>query len=429
MPTYLFISGKNWMLSLAELTAYFSTRNSKFEVQYFSREFFVIDLEKNLESSAVADLGGTIKIGQPKTTLPTQIVKEAFLNKNKQAQKQIIKTIAASNIPVGMTPEKFLFGVSVYFTDNTLSPVSGRMQRFFGSAIKEELAGLGKKANFMGYSVERKQAQLSHVEVLKKNLVKNQAEVLFCIGKTETWIATTIAVHNPFEFQKRDVFKPNQRVIFGMPPRLARIMVNLSACTEGKTLLDPFCGVGTILQEALMEKATVVGMDVNPWCIKATQENLEWLTREYELVNADFRVLLGEVGRMAEKVGLESIDCIVSEPDLGPALREVPTGPYAQKIIEKLEPLFFGFIEEAYRTLKPKGHLVLVTPYIKTRSNEPVTMPIGDHLESVGFKRIYSFSTEMFSKNLDVGRLTHSASLVEMDERHKIGREIHILEK
>jgi tRNA G10 N-methylase Trm11 len=429
MPTYLFISGKNWMLSLAELTAYFSTRNSKFEVQYFSREFFVIDLEKNLESSAVADLGGTIKIGQPKTTLPTQIVKEAFLNKNKQAQKQIIKTIAASNIPVGMTPEKLLFGVSVYFTDNTLSPVSGRMQRFIGSAIKEELAGLGKKANFMGYSVERKQAQLSHVEVLKKNLVKNQAEVLFCVGKAETWIATTIAVHNPFEFQKRDVFKPNQRVIFGMPPRLARIMVNLSACTEGKTLLDPFCGVGTILQEALMEKATVVGMDVNPWCIKASQENLEWLTKEYELVNADFRVLLGEVGRMAEKVGLESIDCIVSEPDLGPALREVPTVPYAQKIIEKLEPLFFGFIEEAYRTLKPKGHLVLVTPYIKTRSNEAVTMPIGDQLESVGFKRIYSFSTEMFSKNLDVGRLTHSASLVEMDERHKIGREIHILEK
>ena len=429
MPTYLFISGKNWILSLAELTAYFSARNNKFEVQYFSREFFVINLEKNLDTSAMADLGGTIKIGQPKTTLPTQIVKEAFLNKNKQAQKQITKSIATSNIPAGMTPEKVLFGVSVYFTDNTFSPVSGRMQRFIGSAVKDELAGLGKKANFMGYSAERKQAQLSHVEVLKKNLVENQAEVLFCIGKTETWIATTIAVHNPFEFQKRDIYKPNQRVIFAMPPRLARIMVNLSACAEEKTLLDPFCGVGTILQEALLEKAAVVGMDVNPWCVKATEENLEWLTREYELGNADFRVLLGDVGRMAEKVGLESVDCIVSEPDLGPALREIPTGPYAQKIIEKLEPLFFRFIEEAYKALKPKGRLVLVTPYIKTRSNEAVTMPIDDQLERVGFKRIYAFSIDMFSKNLDVGRLTHCASLVEMDERHKIGREIHILEK
>jgi len=56
-------------------------------------------------------------------------------------------------------------------------------------------------------------------------------------------------------------------------------------------------------------------------------------------------------------------------------------------------------------------------------------MPIGDQLERVGFKRIYAFLIDMFSKNLDVGRLTHSASLVEMDERHKIGREIHILEK
>jgi tRNA G10 N-methylase Trm11 len=303
------------------------------------------------------------------------------------------------------------------------------MQRFIGSAVKDELAGLGKKANFIGYSVERKQAQLTHVEVLKKNLVENQAEVLFCIGKTESWIATTIAVHNPFEFQKRDVYKPNQRVIFAMPPRLARMMVNLSACTEEKTLLDPFCGVGTILQEALLEKAAVVGMDVNPWCVKASEENLEWLTREYGLDNSDFRILQGDASKIAEKVGLESVDCIVSEPDLGPALREVPTGPYAQKIIEKLEPLFFEFIEEAYRALKPKGRLVLVTPFIKTRSKEAVTMLIGDQLERVGFKRIYAFPVDIFSENLEVGRLTHSASLVEMDERHIIGREIHILEK
>ena len=47
-----------------------------------------------------------------------------------------------------------------------------------------------------------------------------------------------------------------------------------------------------------------------------------------------------------KRLGQEAVDCIVCEPDLGPALRQVPTGPYAEKIIEKLEPLFFGF----YRT-------------------------------------------------------------------------------
>ncbi len=70
----------------------------------------------------------------------------------------------------------------------------------------------------------------------------------------------------------------------------------------------------------------------------------------------------GDVGRLAEKVGQETVDCIVTEPDLGPALRQVPTGPYAQKIIEKLEPLFFGLVDQASKVLKKDGRLVLVTP-------------------------------------------------------------------
>ena len=70
-------------------------------------------------------------------------------------------------------------------------------------------------------------------------------------------------------------------------------------------------------------------MDKNAWCVKAAEENLQCLTSEYELGGADFRVVQGEVDRLAEKVGLESVICIVSVPDLGPALREIPTGPYA----------------------------------------------------------------------------------------------------
>ena len=71
-------------------------------------------------------------------------------------------------------------------------------------------------------------------------------------------------------------------------------------------------------------------------------------------------------------MGVESVDCIVSEPDLGPALKETPTGPYAQKIITKLEPLFMDFMEQSYQVLRPNGRLVLVTPYIRTRSREAV---------------------------------------------------------
>jgi tRNA G10 N-methylase Trm11 len=432
MQTQLFISGKNWMLSLAELTAYFKTREIAFEIQFFSGEFFALSFEKDFDVSAIADLGGTIKIAEVKTKFPTETIREAFLKKNKQVKAQIAESLARSGLVAGMekTSEKVEFGVSVYCTESTLRSMSGGIQRFVGSTVKKELADLGKKANFMGFASDRKQAQLSHVEVLKKKLVENKTEVLFCIGRTETWVATTVAVHNPFEFQKRDIYKPNQRKIFGMPPRLARMMVNLSACRSGKVLLDPFCGVGTILQEALLEKAMVVGMDVNPWCVKAATENLEWLTKEYELAEADFRVLQGDVNRLVEKIGQETMDCIVCEPDLGPALRQVPTGPYAEKIILKLEPLYFGFVEQAYRALKPGGRLVLVTPYMKTRSKQSVTMPIGEKLESLGFKVARAFSKEMFSQSAGgLERLINAASLVEMDERHMIGREIHIIEK
>ena len=421
------------MLSLAELTSYFKAREIDFEIQLFSGEFFVLSFKEDFAAPAVmADLGGTIKIAEVKTKFSTETVKEAFLKKNKQAKIEMTESLAAGSLVEGMakSPEKELFGVSVYCTESTLRSSSSAIQRFVGSTVKDTLALLGKKANFMGFGSDRKLAQLSHVEVLKKNLVARKAEVLFCIGRSETWVATTVAVHNPFEFQKRDIYKPNQRKIFGMPPRLARMMVNLSACKIGKVLLDPFCGVGTILQEALQEKAMVVGMDVNPWCVKAATENLEWLVREYGLEGADFRVLQGNVNKLVEKVGQETMDCIVCEPDLGPALRQVPTGPYAEKIIQKLEPLYIGFLEQAYMTLKPSGRLVMVTPYIKTRIRQSITMPINEKLDELGFRRVYAFSKEMFSQNAGgLDNLLHAASLVEMDERHMIGREIHILEK
>jgi tRNA G10 N-methylase Trm11 len=432
MPTELFISGKNWKLSLAELASYFKAREIKFEMQFFSKEFFAVNIEEGLGAGIMEDLGGTIKIGEAKTKFPTQSVKEAFLERNKQAQSQIAASLASSGLVDEMdkSAEKLFFGVSVYCAEKTLRQLSGVIQRFVGSTVKDELAGYGKKSKFMGFSKDRRLAQLSHVEVLKKKLVENKAEVLLCVGKQETWVATTVAVHNPFEFQKRDVYKPNQRKIFAIPPRIARIMVNLSACTPRKVLLDPFCGVGTILQEALLARANVVGVDVNPWCVKAANENLEWITREYSLANAEFRVVQGDVGRLTQTIGQQTVDCIVTEPDLGPALHQIPTGPYALKIMRKLEPLYFTFVEEAHKVLKKGGRLVLVTPYIITRSGQPVGMPIDAKLESSGFRKVQPFSSEMFSPKIsEIEELTNASSLIEVNERHKIHREIQICEK
>jgi tRNA G10 N-methylase Trm11 len=92
--------------------------------------------------------------------------------------------------------------------------------------------------------------------------------------------------------------------------------------------------------------------------------------------------------------------------------------------------LYIGFVEEAHRVLKRNGRLALVTPYFITRSGQAVTMPIEEKLVNCGFKAVQPFSKEMFSDNTTgVEELVNMRSLIEVDEHHKVGREIHIYEK
>ena len=430
---YIFIPGKNWKLSLAELILFLRAREVEFKVLSFSREFFVIQTEEKTNTIDASSLGGNIKIGLAEKTIPTELFEKTFAQKDSEAKTQLSQGIASSNLPseiLEKVTERYLFGVSVYCSDEALGPVANKIHRFIGSTIKNELAKREVRSEFMGFPRDRPQPQLTHVEVLKKKLVENKSEILVCIDKTQAWLGKTIGVHDPFEFQKRDIGKPNQRAIFAIPPRLARIMVNLSACIPGKTLLDPFCGVGTILQEALLSKAEVIGIDSNSWCVEAAIENLEWLSREYALRNGEFRVLKGDTLRLKSIVG-SNIDCIVTEPDLGPALKDVPTSAYAQKIIDNLTPLFYGFLEQAHDVLKKGGRLVLVTPCLKTRSGKPIAMRTEKKAQEVGFEMVYPFGTNETFKSYDYVKedMRIMRRFVDMAERHKTGREIHVFQK
>lgn len=430
--TRVFVPGKNWRLSLAELASFLEARGITFRICAFSPQFFLVESGEGAGSLNVADLGGIIKIGSVAKSFPKVSLEAAFLQKNKESKTEIKEEILSSGIIDAMLEKaqgKYVFGVSVYGAEETLWPVSKVIQRFVGSSIKRELRAQGVKAEFMGFSRDRTYPQLTHVEVLKKNMVENRAEVLLCVGKEQAWLAGTTAVHNPFEFQKRDVGKPKQRKIFAMPPRLARIMVNLSSCTAGKVLIDPFCGVGTILQEALLSNAKVIGLDLNPWCVEAAKENLRWLAGEYGLKSAEYAVLRGDALKLSSKIG-EEVDCIVTEPDLGPALHDVPTVPYSAKIVEKLKPLFYGFLKEAHKALKAKGRVVLVTPYFKTRSGKPVTMPIEEKALEVGFRGVPPFKEDFFGgDNGAKQKLVRGRPLFEIPEGHRVGREFHILQK
>jgi tRNA G10 N-methylase Trm11 len=429
--TYAYIPGKNWKLSLAELASFLETKNAEFKIAESPKAFFIVSVN-SLDSSDIARLGGILKVGRVVATAETRTLERAYIQKDKTAQTQIKANLSSNEIIDEMLlarSSKLVFGVSIYTSGQPLCNVSKAINRSIGSFIKHELSTRGKKSRFMGFPKRREQPQLSHVEVLKKSLIENKAEVLLCIGGKQTWISKTIAVHNPFEFQRRDICRPVQRRIFAIPPRLARIMINLASCEANKTLVDPFCGIGTILQEALLTNAKVIGVDRNSWCVDASRANLDWLKKEYRLKDADYTILQGDACHLTNKLD-QKIDCIATEPDLGPALRQVPTTSYARRIIDKLRPLYFGFLREAYAVLKKGGRLVLVTPYVKTRSGEPVTMNIEQEAKIIGFFVRCPFRRCDFAEDSNLfANLAKMTSFVDVAERHKIGREIHILEK
>jgi tRNA G10 N-methylase Trm11 len=95
-----------------------------------------------------------------------------------------------------------------------------------------------------------------------------------------------------------------------------------------------------------------------------------------------------------------------------------------------LEPLYQGFLEEAFKVLRSDGRLVLVSPFVKTRSGKPVTMRIEDKAAEMGFKRVQLLQRGVFAENIVAPEsLTTMTSFVDTDERHLIGREIHVFQK
>ena len=154
----VFIPGKNWKLSLAELAAFLEARNRKFDINEFSREFFTMNVDAGTEDLCIDGFGGIIKIGNVKGTFQTELLERFFVKNDKPAKAEIKNCIIASGVDseiLGKSSGKLLFGVSVYCADRSLRGVSSRIQRFVGSAIKDEIKAQGGRSDFMGFSGNR----------------------------------------------------------------------------------------------------------------------------------------------------------------------------------------------------------------------------------------------------------------------------------
>jgi tRNA G10 N-methylase Trm11 len=225
--------------------------------------------------------------------------------------------------------------------------------------LKRHLQSLGRSAR--AFAV--KGALSPAIAVIDNGLLKKGGEYFVLKHHTGFQLARTIAIQDIEEWGRRDFGRPRRNAKQGMlPPKLARMMVNLAGDIAGKSVLDPFCGSGTILMEAgARGAAKLYGSDLLPLAVADTGANLTWSKLEAELVTTDACQL---------RTGFPdlSVDLIITETYLGAPQQGQESPLQLEAELSKITTLYERSAPELFALLKPGGLLVLCIPEYHTRT-------------------------------------------------------------
>lgn len=267
---------------------------------------------------------------------------------------------------------KMHFGLSIYDYGNPegVKQVAG-LTSHIGLSVKNALKDLGRSSRY----VMAKGEALNAVAVMKNELIKKGAEFVLLVGKDTVTIGTTAAVQDAEDWSNRDFGRPRRNAKQGMlPPKLARIMINLSGKrAAGATLLDPFCGSGTVLMEgAMLGAGKLVGGDIATGAVHDTQHNLSWLKTQ-NIAVPEVEVHVAKAGALAEKVAPNSVDLLVTETYLGAPRRGNEALEDIMKGIEYIETMYEESFGPLRNTLKGDAVVVIAAPvhFFEGRTFEP----------------------------------------------------------
>ena len=145
--------------------------------------------------------------------------------------------------------------------------------------------------------VESKDAVLATATSLHNGLSGKNERKVELVKVNDEWFRV-IGVQDIDAYARRDQVRPARDAKVGMlPPKLAQILINLCGILpEGSRILDPFCGTGVVLQEALLMGYCAYGTDINERMIEYSKRNLEWLMKS-EIIQSEGIRSLARRGR------------------------------------------------------------------------------------------------------------------------------------
>lgn len=383
---YFFILGNNPALSLAELFGLLNddiqdfSLNNNARIITFCKDFLIVELDKKIDANKLMGLlGGTIKIGI--------ILENPNVNNVNIEARDLIEEI---NIDKN---KKFYFGFSAY------GKLNANLKQL-AMDLKKEL----KQNNISSRWVVSSEKHLSSVVVKKNKLIsENGTEWCALKNKDKIFWGRTLAVQEFEDYGRRDFHRPKRDAKSGMiPPKLAKMMINIARfeinykTKNDITLLDPFCGSGTILQEAaILEIDKLIGSDLSEKAAQDANQNLKWI-KEYKNLKTNLAIFHSDVRKLSRLISIGSVDLIVTEPYLGPPLVGQENENTINKIIKELSGLYLSAFEEFKKILKEGGCVCMVWPvFITYRKN--IYLSIFDEVKKNGFKQV-DFDANKYAK-------------------------------
>ncbi len=368
-----FVLGNNRELSVAEIESVTGVH------EFASREGDVLLLETEQTGPQLQDrLAGTIKVG-------------SVVGEMEEWDKEACGELIAAMIDAGLP--RVEFGVSVYDAGDAHRAKELRKEaERLGLEIKSRVKESGRPVRL----VTSREKTLSAVVVTTNKLLERGGEFVLIVTKDKILIGQTEAVQDFEAWGERDFGRPARDAQSGMlPPKLARMMVNLSGADPiHSTLLDPFCGSGTVLMEAiLLGYKEVIGSDISEKAVADTRKNLEWIQEKFigTLVpsSPDATKVAGNATLLVSPAQALSIpkpvDAIVTETYLGPALHGREHPEFLKQNLSMLSELYRQSFGSLVNLVKPGGTAVVAFPVFQTKEGEQ-EVATRKMMESLGWK-------------------------------------------